>query len=175
MQKGGRKKLNKQRKMFTNIHDLLINDETLLRLLYYPPAKLTMNRPEPLSDELDNILDMDMGEVWRIRDDHILESSKSDDLENKAVCRIYLYPGKIRHSLKNKRAMKQEIVLDVFVHYSYDIDHRMMSITGRLSELLFNERARCGLGRIDYRNGYDFVAPKGYTSYRHIYEIGGTK
>lgn len=167
--------MNNQKEMFTDIHDLLINDESLLRLLYYPPANLTMERPEPLSDTLDNILDMDIGELWKIRDDHILESSKSDDLENKAICRVYLYPGKIRPSFRNKVAIKQEIVLDIFIHYSYDVDHRMLLVTGRINELLFNERVRYGLGKIDYQNGYDFVAPKGYTSYRHIYEIGGTK
>lgn len=167
--------MSSQKRMFISIHDLLINDEDLLRLLYYPPTSLRNQQPDPLSDELENVLDMELDKIWDIRDHHIPLSSKDDDLVGNELCRIYLYPGKIRPSLNNFMTMKQEIVVDVFCHYSYiEADQRMMMITDRLSDLLFNERVH-GLGKIDYRNGYDFNAPKGYQSYRHIFEIGGTK
>lgn len=164
--------MSNQKKMFISMHNLLIEDEKLLRLLYYPPTNLRNEQPNPLSDDLENILDRE--DVWDIRDKHILLTSKSDDLVESEICRIYVYPGKIRPSLKNFTTMKQELVVDIFCHYRYERDLRMMSITDRLSDLLFNERIH-GLGKIDYRNGYDFNSPKGYQAYRHIYEIGGTK
>lgn len=174
MQKGGRVMSNRK-KMLISTHDLLINDEDLLRLLYYPPTSLREGQPNPLSGELSDVLDMDLDKLWGVRDHHIPLTSKADDLIENELCRIYLYLGKTRPSHNNFMTTKQEIVVDVFCHYSYiEADQRMAMISDRISALLFNQRVH-GLGKVDYRNGYDFTAPKGYQAYRHIYEVGGVK
>lgn len=166
--------MNRARSIINNVYDLLIEDENLLRLLYYPP-QITMNDPSPLDDELENLSDSKNRRYWDIVDNHILLTSKSDDLEENSLCRIYVYSGKKRASNRNFKGSKQEIIVDVFVHFEYELEQRLEWITEILSDILMEKRVEGGLGVIDYRNGYNFNAPKGYQAYRHIFEIGGTK
>lgn len=163
--------MSKVRDLIGNVYTLLRQDETLLRLLYYPPSPPL----DPLSSQLEDILDKDVAEYWDIVDRHILLSSKSEDLEENSLCRIYVYGGKIRPSMNNKLTTKQEIVIDIFCHQKYEKDQRLEWITDTLNEIIFNKRIDKGLGKVDYRTGYDFTAPKWYVAYRHIYEVGGTK
>lgn len=163
------------RSVLNNTYTLLRNDEDLLRLLHYPPQRVT-TEPDPLDrEELLNILEKPTEKYWEIVDNHILLTSKSDDLVKQRICRIYVYTGKIRPSLRNRLTTKQEIVVDIFVHHEYESDQRLQWITDQLNEVMFKSRIEGGLGTVDYRNGYDFNAPKGYQAYRHIYEVGGSK
>ena len=172
--------MNLLKRILNSSYEILISDETLLRLLYYPPADLRSKQPNPLSETLPNIIvdqeenEQEIEDMWNIRDRHILRSSKDDDLEDNQLCRVYIYLGKTRSSIINKSIAKQEIVIDVFCHNLYGVDLRLESISSRLNELLVDKRI-FGLGRVGYRNGYDFVAPKEYRAYRHIYEIGRPK
>lgn len=167
--------MSKTRRIIQDVENKLQKDEKILRLLYYPPADLRTSTPEPLSKDNPNILDLPLGEYWDILDERILTSTKSDDLEEKALCRLYVYAGKRRPAIGNIRIVKQEIVVDVFCHMSYDKDMRLEWIADYLSSALFLKRISGGLGRLDYRTGYEFVAPTGYQAYRHVYEISGTK
>lgn len=161
--------------IIANTYIMLRNDEKLLRLLYYPPSNVVKRIPDPLSDDLDNILDKDIDNYWKIVDEHVFRSDKADDLQEKRICRIYVYAGKKRRSLGNARTGKREIVVDVFCNQDFDVDYRLETISDRLSDVLFLSRVDGGLGTIDYRDGYDFTAPKGYSAYRHIFEVGETK
>jgi len=172
-----------------NTHDLLRQDEDLLRLLYYDPTNYT-TQPHPLSDELPNVLDPQVGEldadgdkndeywarIWNIIDKHILLISKADDMENNRLCRLYVYAGKTRPTYGNVSAAlaNQEIIIDVFVHTSYNIDSRMDEINDRLNQLLVGASG-IGMGKVDIYGGYEFSAPKEYTAYRNIYEIARTR
>lgn len=163
-----------------NTYKSLIFDEKLLRLLYYPPQDLLSGTPDPLSEtpQTPNIVDTSTPQstrrMWTIINKHILNTSKSDDLETEHLARVYIYAGKARRSLGNSSTLRQEIVADVFVHSIYEEDYRMEAISDRLGQLLVHERPD-GMGKIDYRDGYDFVAPKEYRAYRHIYETVRTR
>lgn len=147
----------------------LINDEKLLRLLFYPADT------NPLDKELPNIKDKPEYEMWKIINKHILTSSKSRDLEEERICRLYLYTGRTGRSRRSMFTTRQEIVIDVFCHIDYERDARSGQIDSRLSELLFRKHLDGGIGEVDYGAGYEIAAPRDYEAYRHIYEIGGTK
>lgn len=158
------------KKIVTSVFDSLRQDEKLLRLLHYPPHDLR-GVPEPLSGELANILDLEVEEYWKIVDNHILTSSKADDLQTEEICRIYIYAGTRRRS-QNVRVGKQEIVIDVLCGKKYEKDMRLEWLGDYISDSLFLSRLQGGLGKAEYRTGYNFTAPVGYEAYRHIYEIG---
>lgn len=168
------------KRIINNTYQLLINDEELLRLLYYQPEDLSSGQPNPLAvtditpDIIDKTTQKSNQKLWEIINKHVMLTSKSDDLEREQLCRIYVYSGKTRSDFHNKRIAKQEVVIDVFCHSFFQEDQRLDAITDRLNKLLFNQRPD-GLGRFDYRNGYDFVAPKEYGAYRHIFETTRTK
>lgn len=159
-----------RKKMIADVFTLLRSDEDLLRLLYYPPLSDPLNR-----EQHEDITNLPEDEMWDIIAKHIFTSSKSGDIEEKRICRIYVYLGKTRPSTVNAFTTKQEIVVDVFCHLDFSDDARMEMISDRLDELMFRSRVKGGLGRVDYRNGYDFSAPRDYEAFRHIYEVGGRK
>lgn len=169
MQKGVIVISSKRKQKFMNVYNVLASDEKLLRLLYHDPMS------NPTSDKHENILDMESYDRQKIIDRHILTTSKSADMEEFRLCRVYIYLGKTRPSIRNYRVTKQEIIFDLFCHLDYEVDLRLEEVSDRISELMFNNRIKTGLGRVDYRTGYDFDAPRDYIAYRHVYEIGGTK
>jgi hypothetical protein len=161
------------KKNLDDIYRLFLNDEELLRLLHYKPESLLDNRPDPLSDTLPNILEMGIEELWAVRDECILRTPKSDDLVDKAICRIYLYAGR-RRPTRNYQVAKQAIIVDVLCHEDYEKDSRVAWISDRINELLCLERVT-GMGEIDYVSGDPRSAPTQYVGYQQIYEIGSTK
>lgn len=163
-----------------DLRHYLRKDEVLLRYLHYPPEDLIKKQPHPLSSELPDIVvpddasPEDKRAMWDIIEKHMVMSIKVADIENSRICRIYIYYGKARPIFNNKRTIKQEIVIDVFTHQDYEDEMRLEMITDRLNTLLIDERP-IGLGRMDYRNGYEFTAPKHHIAYRHIFETVRTK
>lgn len=166
--------------MINDVYNILIQDEKLLRLLYYPPTSRANGSPDPLDDSLkDIVVTQDLEKpptdeykkMWGIIKHRILKTSKSDDMEDNRLCRIYIYAGKSRPSVVNGATTRQEIVVDVFTHNSYDVDLRINRIGDRVHQLLmYKDEEVTGLGEIDYSDGYDFEAPKEYQAYRHMYE-----
>lgn len=171
---------NIRKKILDDAYKKLISDEYLLRLLYMTPSSPKIEFPLLPEDNLIHEQDMNKPptpgytKMWEIIDKHILTTSKSDDLEENRLCRVYIYLGKSRPSPDNMFAAKQEIVVDTFTHHTYDVDHRLDLIIGRVRDLLMYQRIT-GLGKIDLRTEYDFTAPKEYRAYRSIYEIGRTR
>ena len=138
------------------------NDETLLRLLVYKPKSLTDNQPDPLSEDLPDILDLDEDELWALRDKHISTTSNSDDLSDEKLCRIYVYLGNRRPASNNYTLAEQEIIIDVLCHDSYQIkEQRMFKISDRLNELLIDERIT-GVTKIQYLSGSIIGSPAEY-------------
>jgi hypothetical protein len=148
---------------------VLIQDETLKRLLWYPP-KDSIN-PDPLSPTLPNISDGDLN--WQVIEDRILINSKSDDLAENPKCRIYLYLGDV-NSTGHLVMVKQEIVIDVLWHELFDNDLRFDSISQRLNDLLVGKHIT-GIGRMTYYDGMPINSPKNYSGYRHLFQVGSTK
>lgn len=160
--------------MYDNLKDIVKIfrfDETLLRLLYYPPKDIANNIKDPLDDSLDNVLDIDMD--WSIRDKRIMLIPKSDDLENNPLCRIYLYAGR-RNPTRNYHVANQEVIIDILCHSDFEKDLRSMRISDRVNDLLFNERVT-GLGKLDYEDGSPISAPLNFVGYRHVFKFGSTK
>jgi hypothetical protein len=162
--------------MYDNLKDIVTvfrNDETLLRLLYYPAEDLTTNTPDPLDISLQNILSMNEDMQWEIRDEHIMLIPKGSDLEEKKLCRIFLYAGR-RQSTGNYLAANQQVIVDILCHMNYEKDLRSMRISDRINELLVAENVT-GIGKMDYFNGSPISAPKDYIGFQHIYEFSAFK
>lgn len=163
--------------MYDNIRDVVKVfrfDEELNRLLYYPPENMFSDPPvlDPLDSSLPNVLELD--EDWAIRDDTIMTIAKADDLENKALCRVYIYAGRRNPQSQNYAAAHQELIIDVLCHSEFEKDLRSMRISDRVNQLLVHERIT-GLGKMDYSQGSPISAPNNYIGYRHIYSFGATK
>ena len=157
-----------------DIVKVLKTDETLLRLLYYPPEDLAKNVPDPLDVRLKNILEMDIVYQVKIRNEHIYLSPKADDLDTKHLCRIYAYAGRRRPN-SNYLTADQEIIVDILCHFDYENgDLRSMRIADRINELICLERVT-GMGRVDYVGGGQINCPKNYTGYQHIFKTVGFK
>ena len=91
--------MEKNYALLADIFKTLTNDETLLRLLHYPPESLADNIPDPLSDLNSNILDNPREELWTIVQDAIKKVAPIESPVRKRA-RIYIYPGKRTPSRK---------------------------------------------------------------------------
>lgn len=155
------------RKHSKDIEKILINDETLLRLLYYKPQ----NRlDDPLSLTKSNILDM--ANKWDIIDDRIVSAPKFEDLETgtEPKCRLLFYPAYGRSTNNNYLFSNQEYKFEIYVHFDYQIDKRLEWISDRINELMFNQRIT-GHGKVEFKDRRDVSAPKNYLGFRLIYEF----
>lgn len=155
-----------------DVFTVLINDENLKRLLWYPPENILTNTPSPLSPTLPNISD-DEELNWTVIEDRILVNSKSDDLVDEPKCRIYLYIGDV-HPTGNRFYIKQDIVIDILWEELFDTDLRLDSITQTLKSLLVGKHIT-GIGKMEYYDGMPIGTPKNYSGYRHIFQVGSTK
>lgn len=163
-----------------SIREKLWNDETLMRLLYYPVKSIPNNIPDPLDrPSSDNIIVPNdstiekITKMWNIRDDSIYSTSKSSDLEESTKCRIYLYAGN-REPSNNYLIADQEVVLDIMCHHNFEKDLRSTRISDRINELLVHERI-AGMGKADYVTGHQIKAPLEYVGYRHVFTFGSFK
>lgn len=151
------------------IFKCLRNDEELLRLLYYSPENLGANILDPLSPSLPNILEMDFEKLAEIQNEHIMKSEKADDLEQKQICRLYMYAGRNSDYTRNDLLTKQELVIDLFVHRRYEEgDFRLSRIKDRLNALLVKSHV-AGIGKMDYLQGNPRSAPANYRGYEHVF------
>lgn len=161
---------------FKDIINVLNFDEDLLRLLYYAPANLANDTPDPLDTSLDNMLDMREEVIWGIRDDRILFIPKTDDLvPDNPICRILVYAGRRTPERNNYLFAAQEVIVDIFCHQSFENgDLRSAKISDRLNTLFCQERIT-GIGLMDYVGGGQTNAPTGYVGYKVIFKFGSFK
>ena len=162
-------------KYFSDFFDVISQDESLLRLLFYKPINLL---DDPLSPSKPNIIGSEEHKI--VIERNVLRAPKSTDLPPIAICRICMYLG-YNTAIKNRQAsikvFDQEIVFDVYSHIDEFevIDNRSLKICDRLNELLHDERIS-GIGKAD---GYKTIpilnAPDGYIGYRMIFSFGSTK
>lgn len=160
--------------MFKNIKDIvqvLRNDETLLRLLHYRPEDHYKKIPDPLDGLLEDILVIDTD--WTIRDKVLKTAAKAEELEDKPLCRVYLYAGR-RDKDTNYLLANQQIIIDILCHIDFEKDLRSMRISDRINELLVHERIT-GIGKVEYIQGSPIPVPNNYVGYRHIYTFGSMR
>jgi hypothetical protein len=163
-------KQGSMREFINNIHTKLREDEILMRLLHYKPRDSKTKRPDPLDVSLPDITTSK--NYWDIIEEKIMTATKSSDIEEKAICRIYLYEGRRRPKFDSYLLVDQEIVIDVLVHESYQSDLRMSWICDRINELIALEYI-AGYGKLTYVAGNPRQAPIGYSKYENVYEFRG--
>src|SRR5690606_6578778 len=124
--------------MYDNLKDInsvLRKDETLLRLLFYPPKDVRNYTPDPLDEVLPNILDLNPLELKELRDKRIQVTPRSDDLVKEPICRIYLYAGR-RKPVDGYYHAKQQVVIDILCHEIFEFDLRSSRISDHICDLL---------------------------------------
>ncbi|MED1863231.1 hypothetical protein P4V41_07165 [Fictibacillus nanhaiensis] len=158
----------KFKKYTLDISNRFYNDEIILRLLHYKPK----NRlDDPLDPSKNDILSKDEDEKWDIIDAHIMTAPKISDLEKKAMCRLFIYPGVRRPTDKNFLFANQQFNFDVLTHSDFqNMDLRNEWICERVNELVFGQRI-AGLGQVLFKGGQPINAPKDYQGYRLVYEF----
>lgn len=162
-------------KNFTDIINVLNFDETLLRLLYYPPADLVKSTPDPLDSSLANILDIDTD--WKIRNNNIMFTPKIDDLVvDKPICRLLVYLGRRTPYTNNFLIAQQQLYIDVLCHHSFENgDLRSSRINDRLNELFVGEKIT-GIGKFDYVSGGQIgTVTREYVGFQNVYSFGSVK
>lgn len=164
-------KQGSMREAINSIYKIIINDEILLRLLFYLP-KDGINK-DPLDPSLPNVKEMD--DYWDIVNDRIMLTNKVSELQTKEICRLYITSGRRRADSNNYYVSKQQIVINSFVHESYYGDMRSEWISDRLSELLAIEHMNGIVGKLDYIKSDPYEAPIQYQRYTHIYEYSTGK
>lgn len=147
-------------------------DETLLRLLTLPSEDYANGILDPLNPTIPNILDNpDKDALGQLQEDVIYKISKTDDLENREICRIYVYAGRRNPTQTNFLYADQDIVFDLIVHDSFEkVDLRSARIAERLNELFATEHIT-GIGKMHYLDGNPINAPKNYIGYKHEFRI----
>ncbi|MEX3710879.1 hypothetical protein ABFV99_00595 [Cytobacillus horneckiae] len=160
------------RNTFLTIGKLLYEDKELLRLLHYPPENKGKGIKNPLDPLLKDIEQFDYD--WKIRDELIVTKYKDDDLVEKAICRINVYPGQRISTGHNYTLASQDLIVDVFCHSNFDKDLRLLGISDRLNDILIGNRI-AGVTKFKYERGGRLEAPNGYTGYRHFYSFEASK
>lgn len=158
------------KKYYDDIFKVLINDEELLRLLYYKPIDRLDN---PLDGRKQNVLSKPVDEYWTIVDDRIVSAPKFNDIEKPddiPKCRLFFYLGHGRTG-ENHLFSRQEIVFEIYVHFDFEsMDRRCALICDRLDKIL-NFQSITGFGKIYPVKRDPLVVLDNYIGFRLIYEI----
>lgn len=162
--------MSKMRKNIQDIYKVLVNDETLLRLLHYIDNTDDSDANSPLNPSKPNILDMAIATKWDIIQDVIKTTPKIDDLDSDKKCRVLIFPGD-RRGTGNYLISNQKFIFDIFIHVDIDnVDQRLSWVCDCLNELICNERIT-GMGKILFIDGKNILSIKNYIGYRLIYEF----
>jgi len=159
------------RQVVNHIYSILINDEKLMRLLFYYPKDT--NRPDPLSDELENILDRE--DYWEIVEDRVLIAEKFSDIIGRDINRLYITQGRRRPVFGNYLLATQEIMISIYTHENYETDMRSAWISDRINELIALENINGIYGKLEYAAGNPRVAAVHYKRYDTVYEFTTSK
>lgn len=116
-------------------YSIMINDEQLLRLLYYKADHLE-DDVLLISDRRPNIIG---SSSWpSIVENHIKRTPKTNDLVEEKICRILIEPFK-RKSPSIKYISEQGVLVSVLTHLDYD-DFRLEAICDRVDDLFANKK-----------------------------------
>lgn len=163
-------------KNITEFYHSLINDEKLLRLLYYIPK-----------DRLDNPLDDLKVDVSQLPEkDSILKNlivigDKTNDLASETnICRICLYTGprmpqknylkNLNQFTDNPYSSTQQYIFDIYTpDFVNNNDFRLDWLGEVLNEVLFQEDVE-EFRELRFHSGFPIPnIPKGFIGYRWIY------
>lgn len=164
-------KQGSMKEVINHIYQILINDEELLRLLWYEPLSTT--GIDPLDTTLLNV--KDMADYWDIVNDRIMLAEKVSSLVDKPICRLYISAGRRRPVFNNYLLSSQEIVISMYIHEDYEADGRSNDISDRINELIALERLNGTIGKVEFAAGNARVGVKQYRRYDIIFEYTSRK
>jgi len=167
-------KAGSMRESINNIYTVLREDETLMRILHYPPRDRAKGYLDPLDVALDDIVNESSDKYWDIVDKTIRKSEKTTDIQKDALCRLYIHPGRRRPVFGNYLLADQEIVVDVYVNEKFSKDDRLSWICDKVNELIVHERL-AAYGKLEFAAGNPRVAPIGYSLYELVYKYTANK
>ncbi|MFJ6207288.1 hypothetical protein [Lysinibacillus sp. NPDC092081] len=163
-------------KNITEFYHLLVNDEKLLRLLYYMSKD---RQDDPLDD-----LKMDVSQLLEkdsILNNLIVIGDKTSDLASDTnICRICLYTGprmpqknylkNLNQFTDNPYSSTQQYIFDIYTPVSANnIDFRLDWLGEKLNEVLFQENVE-EFGDLRFHSGLPIMnAPNGFVGYRWTY------
>lgn len=177
------------RQVINEIIKILVQDEELLRLLWYPSEDVSKGIPHPMERtenivvDSKNVKEEDKDETyweaydryWDIVNKTVVNGAKAGEIEKESICRIYVYLGRRRPVFNNYLVAKQEVNIDVYVHEDYRDDYRMEWINDRVNALLALESVQGSIGELEYAAGNPRVAPLGYEKFENIFVFHGGK
>lgn len=165
-------KPNTNRLFLTNIEKLIINDETMMRLLVYAPEdwneELQKEIFDPLDERLPNIVD-DSKKYWELVEDKVRKGSKRMRIESTKSAVLYIAEGRERPIFGNNYLNKKEVAFRIVVNEDFEVDDRISRISDRLSHLLMRESEVAGYGKIDIVGKNPREAPLGNRLQEDIY------
>lgn len=162
---------------FSNIYQILIADEELMRLLKYEPKGYDTQEnyhPDPLDPKLPNLVNTESDDYWKLVDERVVLGEKASNLLENKLCKIYIYEGRRRPVFESYLVAQQEVNVDIFIHESFDRDLRISRISDRINELIALERI-AGFGKLEYKAGNPREAPTHYRRFLHQYTMNVSK
>ncbi|MED4552843.1 hypothetical protein ACU64V_07225 [Lysinibacillus capsici] len=162
-------------KNITEFYHSLINDEILLRLLYYIPKDQS---DDPLDELKVNV--SQLPENDRILSNLIVIGDKTEDLTPESNCRICLYTGprlpqknylkSVNQYTDNPYSSTQQYIFDIYTPISTNnIDFRLDKLGEVLNEILFQKDIE-EFGDLRFHSGLPLNnLPHGFVGYRWIY------
>ena len=157
----------------TNIQKILFTDETLMRLLVYPPRGWDEIKQieilDPLNPLLPNIVD-DSYEYWQIVEDKVRFGSKRMQIENIKSAVLYMFEGTERPYFGNPYLSKKQVVFKIVVNEEFEVDKRISRISDRISHLIMRTSEVAGYGIIVQVGKNSRESPLGNRLQEDIYE-----
>lgn len=160
-------------KNITEFYHSLVNDEKLLRLLYYMPKD---RQDDPLDDL--KMAVSHLPEKDSILNNLIVIGDKTSDLTSETnICRICLYTGSrlpqknyLPQFTDNPYSSTQQYIFDIYTPVSVNnIDFRLDWLGEALNEVLFQEDVEA-FGDLRFHSGLPIMnAPNGFVGYRWTY------
>lgn len=148
------------RNQMNKVFQKLSQDEELLRLLHYPEEL------DPLSTTLPDIIGSE--NEWDVIEKHIFFAEKDSDLTDEPLCRIYITTGRRRPVFGNTFVSTQDFFINVIVHEKFVGNMYLERISDRVNQLLLYNHIS-GFGKITYKGGDTYQAPRQFQTYLHIY------
>lgn len=142
---------NSNSQALTNIEKILINDEILMRLLFYPPSKWDDEKqvmiPTPLDDSLPNVVDGSK-KYWNIVKDKFRKGSKRMQIEHTKSAVLYMHEGRERPVFGHPYMHTKEVTFRIVINEDFEIDNRISDISERIGQLILHRNDIAGVSKL---------------------------
>lgn len=166
--------------LMKSMYGIFINDEILLRLLYYTPKNQIDN---PLDENKQDLLNLPPNEKFNVINNLIYFTDKKLFLDPRnKFNRVNFYLGQrtpdrvyssgARQLINNPLVSRQEVIIDIHVNVETDrIDFRMWDIIDRINKIMLHKDVK-QFTTLKFDYGYNIEqTPDGFVGYRMIYYV----